>query len=50
MSEHHNTFTWYDTKPEDYPTRRNRRIALKRELTLIAVAVIVWGGVWLWVA
>lgn len=37
--EHHNTFTWYD-----YPTKRNRRIALKRYL----IAALIIGGIVIW--
>ncbi len=61
MTEPHETFTWYDTKPyikkcdegwmiEDtsvYLARRNKRIAIRRALQILGALAIVWGMVWI---
>lgn len=37
-AEPHETFTWYD-----YPTKRNKRIAIRRVLFTFGVLFAVWG-------
>lgn len=40
--EPHETFTWYD-----YPTKRNKRIAIRRALQILGALAIVWGLIWI---
>ena len=32
---------------EDYPAKRNRRIAIKRAVIILGVLIAVWGLVWM---